>query len=430
MLINILASQNTIDDLVVEREPLESKMIKLEAEVGPVKYIAALAVDWGVTTEVNTSEAVRWVILIIILVFDPLAVLLLVAANQSLLRRFPVKPLPPEEVLDLEKPDDEGIDLKWNEMFNKNDASQKMDQATEQLKEWKQKLDAFNSKVPKPDAEAPVEIIQQEDESIPHIDLKGQKKTEDKEIVVDNTIDGFDPDEVEGFEEFNKKYETPEVDKEKQLDVLMLNAGLMATPQGETTEGYELQMGVNVLGHALLADLLLPLIKNTPKARVVTLSSVAGNSGRPLQKEMFSLSENYRPWRVYYNSKLGNLHYAKALAKYFEEEKIDAISVAAHPGGTASELQINTRNMGGVGLSGTFWVYSMKFFGMNIHQGALSQLMGALSDEVKNGDYIGPKGSGSAFKGDPKVIKKTTVSESDIDNFRSLVKAELGLKHF
>ena len=220
------------------------------------------------------------------------------------------------------------------------------------------------------------------------------------------------------------------VDKEKQLDVLMLNAGLMATPQGETTEGYELQMGVNVLGHALLADLLLPLIKNTPKARVVTLSSVAGNSGRPLQKEMFSLSENYRPWRVYYNSKLGNLHYAKALAKYFEEEKIDAISVAAHPGGTASELQINTRNMGGVGLSGTFWVYSMKFFGMNIHQGALSQLMGALSDEVKNGDYIGPKGSGSAFKGDPKVIKKTTVSESDIDNFRSLVKAELGLKHF
>ena len=56
--------------------------------------------------------------------------------------------------------------------------------------------------------------------------------------------------------------------------------------------------------------------------------------------------------------------------------------------------------------------------------------MGALSDEVKNGDYIGPKGSGSAFKGDPKVIKKNTVSESDIDNFRSLVKAELGLKHF
>ena len=216
---------------------------------------------------------------------------------------------------------------------------------------------------------------------------------------------------------------------EKQLNALMLNAGLMATPPSETSDGYEIQIGVNVLGHALLTELLFPLIKTTPDARVITLTSVASNSGRPLQKEMFSLSENYRPWRVYSNSKLGNLHYAKALAKYFEEEKIDAISVAAHPGGTASELQINTRNMGGVGLSGPFWVYYMKFFGMNIHQGALSQLMGALSDEVKNGDYIGPKGSGSAFKGDPKVVEENTVTESDIDNFRSLIKKELSLSH-
>ncbi len=49
---------------------------------------------------------------------------------------------------------------------------------------------------------------------------------------------------------------------------------------------------------------------------------------------------------------------------------------------------------------------------------------------VKNGDYIGPKGSRTAIKGDPKVIDKNTVSESDIGNFRSLVKAELGLEHF
>ncbi len=216
---------------------------------------------------------------------------------------------------------------------------------------------------------------------------------------------------------------------EKQLNALMLNAGLMATPPGETKEGYEMQIGVNVLGHALLADLLLPLVKNTPDARVVTLTSFAGNSGRPLQKEMFKLTEKYRPWQAYGNSKLGNLHYAKALAKYFEEEKIDAISVAAHPGGTASELQINTRNMGGAGLSGPFWVYVMKFFGMTIHQGALSQLMGALSSEVKNGDYIGPKGSRTAIKGDPKVIEKNTVSENDIDNFRTLIKNELSLTH-
>ena len=63
---NILKAQNNIDDLIIDREPLEAKMIKLEAEVGPVKYIASLVVDWGITSEVDTSEAVRWVILIII----------------------------------------------------------------------------------------------------------------------------------------------------------------------------------------------------------------------------------------------------------------------------------------------------------------------------------------------------------------------------
>jgi len=170
---NILKSQNNIDDLIIDREPLEAKMIKLEAEVGPVKYIASLVVDWGITQEVDTSEAVRWVILIIIFVFDPLAVLLLVAANQSLIRRFPVEPIKPQEIVDLEKPDDEGVDLKWNEMMAKTSAADRMEQATEQLKEWKDKLDSFNQKVPKP-ADKPVEIIQQD--TIPHVDLKGQKK--------------------------------------------------------------------------------------------------------------------------------------------------------------------------------------------------------------------------------------------------------------
>jgi hypothetical protein len=208
---NILKAQNNIDDLIIDREPLQAKMIKLEAEVGPVKYIASLVVDWGITTDVDTSEAVRWVILIIICVFDPLAVLLLVAANQSLIRRFPVEPIKPQEIVDLEKPDDEGVDLKWNEMMSKSDAADRMEQATEQLKEWKDKLDTFNKKVPKP-VSKPVEIIQEE-ETIPHIDLKGQKKTEEKEIVADNMQDGFDPSEVEGYEEFNTKYVAPEEDQ-------------------------------------------------------------------------------------------------------------------------------------------------------------------------------------------------------------------------
>jgi len=219
---NILEAQNRIDDLILEREPLQSQMLKLEAEVGPVKYIAALAVDFGWTDSVNTSEAVRWVILIIIVVFDPLAVLLLIAANQSLIRRFPPEPPKPQTVIDLEKPDDEDVTLKWNEMMDKQSAATRMEQATEQLKEWKEKLDKFNERVEKPE-DKPVEIIQEDDpDNIPHIELNGQKKTEDEEIGVDKELqqmrfdrydiqhekkllevarkareeDAFDPDEV------------------------------------------------------------------------------------------------------------------------------------------------------------------------------------------------------------------------------------------
>ena len=106
--------------------------------------------------------------------FDPLAVLLLIAANQSFLRRFPVKAPRPQEIVDLEKPDEEDITLKWNEAMAKQ-SNENMEKATQQLKDWKAKLEAFNKKVPQPE-DKPVEIIQEQDETVPFVDLKGQKK--------------------------------------------------------------------------------------------------------------------------------------------------------------------------------------------------------------------------------------------------------------
>ena len=209
----IFDSQGRIDIFIVDKQPLEKSMLTLEAEIGPVKYIAALAVDWGWTDKVETSKAVRWVILIIICVFDPLAVLLLIAANQSLMRRFPPEAPKPQEVIDLEKPDDEGIDLKWNEVMAQK-TNENMEKATSQLKEWKEKLDSFNSKVPKPNAEVPVEIIQQGDDSIPHIDLKSQKKTDQEEIVVDKELQEM---KFERYDRENEK-KIAEVVKKAKLD--------------------------------------------------------------------------------------------------------------------------------------------------------------------------------------------------------------------
>ena len=153
---NIITAQNKIDDLIIERQPLEKKLINLEAEVGPVKYIAALAVDWGMTEEVNLSKAVRWVILLIIVVFDPLAVLLLIAANQSFARRFPPKPPKPQEIVDLEKPDEVDIALKWQETVS--NINKEKEEIKAQVNDWQEKLKKFNEKAPKP-VDKPVEII-------------------------------------------------------------------------------------------------------------------------------------------------------------------------------------------------------------------------------------------------------------------------------
>jgi hypothetical protein len=186
---------------------------KLQTRIDSLRKNNVADNSFGITDKVDTSEAVRWVILIIICVFDPLAVLLLIAANQSLLRRFPVNAPKPQEIVDLEKPDEEDVALKWNEMIDRAKEQAAKENAEKQLKEWQDKLEAFNKKVPQPD-DKPVEIVQEQDDStVPHIDLVGQKKTEDKEIVVDNMKDGFDPDEVM----FDLQTE-PAVDKVKQLE--------------------------------------------------------------------------------------------------------------------------------------------------------------------------------------------------------------------
>ena len=80
----IARSQQRIQQLINQRAPLQTTQITLDAEIGPIKYIGELFVDLGMVEKVNTDMAVRWVIVLIIIVFDPLAVLLLIAGQQSI----------------------------------------------------------------------------------------------------------------------------------------------------------------------------------------------------------------------------------------------------------------------------------------------------------------------------------------------------------
>jgi NAD(P)-dependent dehydrogenase (short-subunit alcohol dehydrogenase family) len=174
------------------------------------------------------------------------------------------------------------------------------------------------------------------------------------------------------------------------LDLLVNNAGVM-TPRRrmETTDGFELQFGTNHLGHFALTGLLLPLLVNAGKARVVTVSSVAARQGR-IDFSDLQARRGYRPMAVYAQSKLACLMFALELQRRSQAHGWDLTSIAAHPGVSRTGLLYNTP--GGPGglrrsLRALLW-----FMFQPVPQGALPQLFAATAPEAEGGAYYGPDG--------------------------------------
>ncbi len=175
-----------------------------------------------------------------------------------------------------------------------------------------------------------------------------------------------------------------------RLDLLINNAGVMATPEGHTVDGFETQLGTNHLGHWTWTALLLPAVLAAPAGRVVSVTSVAQHQGRALDPANPHLKGKYDPWRAYGNSKLANLHFAIGLQRRLEAADSTAISLAAHPGLTNSDLQSTTHASGGAGVSGKFWDAASNLTGMSVAYGALSQLRAATDPKALGGTLYGP----------------------------------------
>jgi NAD(P)-dependent dehydrogenase (short-subunit alcohol dehydrogenase family) len=173
------------------------------------------------------------------------------------------------------------------------------------------------------------------------------------------------------------------------LDILINNAGVMAVPRRRTVDRFELQFGTNHLGHFALTGLLLPLLKVTPAARVVTVSSFVHLSGNihfdDLQWEL-----GYERWGAYAQSKLANLLFAYELQRRFESANIDAISVGCHPGYAATNLQSAGALMDGSVLLYLLMQAGNLVFAQNQRKGALPTLFAATAPQVNGCDYIGP----------------------------------------
>ncbi|KAF0028209.1 hypothetical protein F2P81_019296 [Scophthalmus maximus] len=148
------------------------------------------------------------------------------------------------------------------------------------------------------------------------------------ENIVIRKLDLSDTKSIRAFAELVIK-------EERQVNILINNAGIMMCPHSKTADGFELQLGVNHLGHFLLTHLLLDLIKRSAPARVVVVASVA-HTWTGLRLDDINSEQSYDTMKAYGQSKLANVLFARSLAKRLQGTGVSVFSL--HPGVVQSDL--------------------------------------------------------------------------------------------
>jgi len=179
--------------------------------------------------------------------------------------------------------------------------------------------------------------------------------------------------------------------RHREIDILINNAGLMAMPERRTADGFEMQFGVNHLGHWVFTARLLESLLAADAARVVTVTSTAHHFGRAVDPDNPNLEGNYSPWRGYGHSKLANYHFALGLQHEFEARNLRARSLVAHPGLSNTNLQSHTIEQGAGGPVGRASLALAKRAGMDPHRGALPQLRAATDPHARGGQLYAPR---------------------------------------
>ena len=177
----------------------------------------------------------------------------------------------------------------------------------------------------------------------------------------------------------------------KSIDLLFNNAGVMGIPEAKTVDGFEMQLGVDHLGHWSLTALLLPALLRTPGARIVTVTSTAHHMGRAISPANPHLHGRYRPWRAYGQAKLANFHFGLGLQRELENAGASTASLIAHPGLSNTDLQAVSVQQTGGGTSQQFFLLLARRTGMTAADGALSQLRAATDPAAKGGEFYGPR---------------------------------------
>jgi NAD(P)-dependent dehydrogenase (short-subunit alcohol dehydrogenase family) len=189
------------------------------------------------------------------------------------------------------------------------------------------------------------------------------------------------------------------------INILVNNAGVMALPKRLTVDGFEMQFGTNHLGHFALTGRLLPRLLAEPGTRVVTVSSDVHRIGK-IDFDNLQGEKSYGKWKAYGQSKLANLLFASELGRRAAAAGADLVSLAAHPGFAATNLQAAGPKMSGSKVGAAVAGVGNKLFAQSDANGALPLLYAVTSPDAVSGEYAGPNGPfgarGSGVKPSPR----------------------------
>lgn len=185
-----------------------------------------------------------------------------------------------------------------------------------------------------------------------------------------------------------KAFVTSYSNSHNKLDILINNGAVMACPPEKTSNGFEMQFGVNHIGHFALTTGLLPLLKQAGSARVVCLSSTGHFLSPVVFDDIHFENRDYDPWSSYGQSKTACSLLAVGIQDRYQQDGIEAFAV--HPGGIMTTLQ---RHMSEDDIQGRGWVdaegnVNERF--KTVEQGASTSIYAATSPELtgKGGCYL------------------------------------------
>ena len=190
------------------------------------------------------------------------------------------------------------------------------------------------------------------------------------------------------------------------FDVVVLNAGVMATPFTKTVDGFELQMGTNHLGHFAFAG----LIKNQIKDRLVVVSSFAHRMGNFGDNNIETIRNmclgigKYQKWPVYGSSKLANLLFVAEVERLRIQNNWSFIPIAVHPGYSDTNLQAVASQMRGAAVEEKITMAINKVLAQPASQGALPTLAACVFPDLIGASFIGPNGL-MEMRGTPKLTR-------------------------